>query len=126
MNSCESLKSSTELDIVFIALLPQFLIYTEMKIFHYFPYALPTSPLHNINSDLWHYIYRLLYLSLIIIQTFNKPWLTTGIRKSCSNKVKLYQILKYNKNPSFRLYFNKYCRILKSTIEIKKKNILIP
>ena len=45
-----------------------------------------------------------------------KLWLTQGIKIYCANNKKLYQTSKYSKDPSFNLYFKKYCKILKSTI----------
>jgi exonuclease III len=37
-----------------------------------------------------------------------KPWLTEGIKNSCTNKKKLYEKLKYNKDTSFNSYYKKY------------------
>jgi hypothetical protein len=50
-----------------------------------------------------------------------KPWLTHGIKISCTNKKKLYEIFNCNKDPRFNLYYKKYCKILKSTIEASKR-----
>jgi len=50
-----------------------------------------------------------------------KPWLTQGIKNSCTNKKKLYEKLKNSEDSSFKLYYSKYCKILKSTIETSKR-----
>jgi len=50
-----------------------------------------------------------------------KPWLTHGIKISCANKKKLYETFKCSKDPSFNLYYKKYCKILTSTIEASKR-----
>ena len=41
-----------------------------------------------------------------------KPWLTQGIKISCTNKKKFYEKSKYNKDTSFNSYYKKYCKIL--------------
>ena len=51
----------------------------------------------------------------------HKPWLTQGIRISCANKKKLYETYKYSKEPNFKIYYKKYCKILTSTIEVSKR-----
>jgi hypothetical protein len=50
-----------------------------------------------------------------------KPCLTQGIRISCANKKKLYETLKYSKDPGFNLYYKNYCKILTSTIAAPKR-----
>ena len=50
-----------------------------------------------------------------------KPWITQGIKNSCATKEKLYQNLKYNKDPGLKLHYLKYCKVLKSIIEISKR-----
>ena len=47
--------------------------------------------------------------------------LTTGIRISCTNKRKLFVTYRCSKDPSFKLYYKKYCMILFSVIAAAKK-----
>ena len=51
----------------------------------------------------------------------SKPWLSRGIKISCEKKKNYYQIQKYSKDTNFNKYYKKYCKILKSTIELSKK-----
>jgi len=50
-----------------------------------------------------------------------KPWLTNGIKTSCANKRNLYITYRNSKDPNFKHYYKKYCRILSSTIAAAKK-----
>ena len=50
-----------------------------------------------------------------------KPWLTQGIKNSCTNNKKLYEKLKNSTDSGFKIYYTKYCKILKSTIATSKR-----
>ena len=54
----------------------------------------------------------------------SKPWITTGIKISCVNKSKLFQTYRHTKDPGFKSYYKKYCKILALTILAAKKEIL--
>ena len=49
-----------------------------------------------------------------------KSWLTTGIRTSCANKKKLYLTSRTSNDPNFKLYYKKYCFVLKKVIKAAK------
>jgi hypothetical protein len=50
-----------------------------------------------------------------------KPWLTTGIRISCTNKHKLYLTYRNSNDPNFKQFYKKHCKILSSVITTAKK-----
>jgi len=83
---------------------------------------------HNINtifncfSDIYLKIFQSCFLSKLKRNPFNpKPWLTQGIKTSCYNKRKLYQLSKLKKDRYFNLYFNRYSKLLKSIIKTSKR-----
>ena len=51
----------------------------------------------------------------------SKPWLTKGLKISCHNKNRLYQLSKHSTDCGFISYFKRYRKILKSTIESSKR-----
>jgi hypothetical protein len=53
-----------------------------------------------------------------------KPWLTTGIRISCTNKQKLYLTYRNIKDPNLKEFYKKYCKILSSVITAAKKKCI--
>jgi hypothetical protein len=54
-----------------------------------------------------------------------KPWLTSGIRTSCTNKRKLYLVYRNSNDPSIKERFKKYCHILDKVIRTAKNIIII-
>jgi ribosomal protein L33 len=54
----------------------------------------------------------------------SKPWLTSGIRSSCTNKRKLYLVYRNSNDPNIKEHFKKYCRILNKVIMTAKKKSL--
>ena len=50
-----------------------------------------------------------------------KPWLTIGIKISCTNKRKLYLIYRSSNDLEYKSYYKKYCKILSSVIIASKK-----
>ena len=55
------------------------------------------------------------------LSNFN-PWLTSGIKISCTTKRYLYVKNRHNKDPNCKAYYKKYCKILSSVIREAKKN----
>ena len=53
--------------------------------------------------------------------TKSNPWLTTGIRISCTTKRNLYATYRNSMDPNFKAYYKKYCKILSSVIRAAKK-----
>jgi hypothetical protein len=51
-------------------------------------------------------------------------WLTNGIRISCITKRNLYATYRNSRDPNFKTYYKKYCKILYSVIRAAKKNAL--
>jgi hypothetical protein len=51
----------------------------------------------------------------------SKPWLTSGIKTTCTNKRKLYLLYRNNNDPDIKENFKKYCRILNKVITTAKK-----
>jgi hypothetical protein len=49
------------------------------------------------------------------------PWLTTGIRISCTTKRSLYVIYRNSMDPNYKIYYKKCCKILSSVIRAAKK-----
>ena len=49
------------------------------------------------------------------------PWLTSGIKISCATKRYLYVSNKHNSNPSHKIHYKKYCKILSSVIKEAKR-----
>jgi hypothetical protein len=68
---------------------------------------------------------RIFYASFPNVKTKNtynpKPWLTTGIRISCTNKRKLYLTYRQSKNPFLKEHYKTYCLILSKVILLAKK-----
>jgi len=86
---------------------------------------------HNINamfncfSDIYLKIFQACFLTKLKRNPHNpKPWLTQGIKTSCYNKRKLYQLSKLKKDCNFTLYFNRYSKLLKSINQRIEKKIL--
>jgi hypothetical protein len=68
---------------------------------------------------------RIFYASFPNIKTKNvhtpKPWLTTGIRISCTNKRKLYLTYRKSNNPRHKEYYKSYCQILYKVTMLSEK-----
>ena len=50
-----------------------------------------------------------------------KPWLTIGIKISCTNKRKLFLIYRCSNDSGHKSYYKKYCKVLSSVIIASKK-----
>jgi len=50
-----------------------------------------------------------------------KPWLTNGIRISCAKKRKLYVTYTNSNDPNYKVYYEKYCRVLSTVIVVANK-----
>ena len=51
----------------------------------------------------------------------SKPWITIGIKISCANKSKLFQIYRCSKDPRFKIVYKIHCKILSLNILAAKK-----
>jgi hypothetical protein len=54
-----------------------------------------------------------------------KPWLTTGIKTSCTNKRKLYLLHRKSNDPELKIYYKNYCKIPTKCIILAKKVTII-
>jgi ribosomal protein L33 len=80
----------------------------------------------NFFLDTYLKIFQSCFLVKRKLISFNsKPCITHGIKISCANKKKLYETTKHRNDPSLRLYYKKYCKILTSTIQASKGNTII-
>jgi len=80
------------------------------------------NSIFNSFSDTYLRIFQTSFLTKRICSSLNiKPWLTQGIKTTCHNNNKIYQISKYSRNPGVTQYFKIYCKILTSTIEASKR-----
>jgi hypothetical protein len=68
---------------------------------------------------------RIFYASFPFVRLKNlqksKPWLTTGIKISCSNKRRLYLNYRNSNNPNLKKHYKKYCQILSRVITAAKR-----
>ena len=88
--------------------------------------------LHVTTSPLYILTYlRIFNASFPVVKskgsTKSNPWLTTGIRISCTTKRNLYATYRNSMDPNYKAYYKKYCKILSPAIRAaKKKSTLIP
>jgi hypothetical protein len=54
-----------------------------------------------------------------------KPWLTTGVKRSCNNKRKLYVLYRESNDPELKIYYKIYCKILSEVIILGKNFTII-
>ena len=63
---------------------------------------------------------RIFYASFPLVKIQNsfkpRPWITKGIRISCTNKRKLYLIHRNRNDPHLKEHYKKYCKILNMVI----------
>jgi hypothetical protein len=57
-------------------------------------------------------------------ESCNKAWLTSAIRISCANKIKLLLIQISRNDPKLTIYYKRYCRILTNVIKLAKKTTI--
>ena len=60
-------------------------------------------------------------LKKVRYKTYNKAWLTPGIKISCANKRKLFLEQRHRNDPQMTTYYKKYCRILTKVIKLAKQ-----
>jgi hypothetical protein len=71
----------------------------------------------NIAFNKFLNIFLMIFYSCFPLKKFQyphaqKPWLTSGIKVSCTNKRRLCLVSRSSSNPNVKEYFKKYCRIL--------------
>ena len=70
-------------------------------------------------------ILRTYYSSFPLIQKKsvqkNNTWITPGIMKSCKHKREIYNELRNNKDPNFRVYYRNYSKLLSTVIKKAKR-----
>jgi hypothetical protein len=101
--------SVSQLDAKFLLFLQSTIVYLEWCVrYNYF-----LSTFLNIDEA----GFPIIYLS----NSNDKSWITTGIKISCQHKIILYNISKSSSDLKIKLYFKKYCLILRKVICEAKK-----
>ena len=69
---------------------------------------------------IWRYLTRF-PLSKAQYKHDNNAWLTKGIKISCYNKIKLYELQRDKNGPTLATYYKTYCKTLTKVIKLAKQ-----
>jgi hypothetical protein len=60
-------------------------------------------------------------LKELIIKSNNNPWITTGTRINCKHKRDLYLLYRNSNDETLKIYYRRYCKVLKDVMREAKK-----